>query len=189
MRKTKKGSLSPHIISKNGSMNPSSFLPFCKVNDKELGEKIDGFSIPVCHNFDLKQINGEVISDPQIISNEFCNYFVKHPKNVRESVPSSNNDFSHLIPNNPNLSSFVPCTESEIDRIVMALKKEGSLDDISRRFLQKANFVTNKQIVIVSTIELNADCIYFNFIISHTLLHNTCREDFIKAVIQKTGQN
>ena len=41
-------------------MNPSSFLPFCKVNDKELGEKIEGFSIPACNNFDLKQLNGEV---------------------------------------------------------------------------------------------------------------------------------
>ena len=38
----------PHIIDKEGILQPSAFIPFCNFGEKALGKKIDNFTAPVC---------------------------------------------------------------------------------------------------------------------------------------------
>ena len=38
----------PHIINKEGILQPSAFIPFCNFGEKALGKKIDNFTAPVC---------------------------------------------------------------------------------------------------------------------------------------------
>ena len=83
-------------------------------------------------------INNDEIFDRTIICEEFSNYFVNHPQNIHESVPFSNTDYSHLIQHNPISVQFTPCSQDEVQNIISSMKKEGSLDDISRKFLRIA---------------------------------------------------
>ena len=49
-----------HILDKQGNMNPSALIPFCQIGDKILGEKIDGFLLPVCTGFQPKVLGGSL---------------------------------------------------------------------------------------------------------------------------------
>ena len=86
-------------------------------------------------SFDHLIINGSVISDPQIIANEFGRYFISHPMNIHDNIPTSTSDYISNIPMNPNSMVMREATVSEVSVIVSNLRKNGGLDDISRRFL------------------------------------------------------
>ena len=50
-----------HIVDKNGSLTPSSFIPFCEYGTEKniVGEKTDSFDDPVCNKFqEIKHFGG-----------------------------------------------------------------------------------------------------------------------------------
>ena len=51
-----------HIVDTNGSLSPSSFIPFCSFggNMSAMGVKIDQFDVPVCNSFKEKVLNGQL---------------------------------------------------------------------------------------------------------------------------------
>ena len=69
------------------------------------------------------RINNITTSDPNKISNKFCEYFVEHPRNIHSSIPHCNTDFSNLININENIMFLYPVTETEIRNIINNLKK------------------------------------------------------------------
>ena len=82
-------------------------------------------------------INDRLISDPTVIANEFCNYFVEHPINIHQSILPSQNDYSNLIPfSNCNLI-FDHCTPAEVYTVINKLKKDGPSSDVSVKFMKK----------------------------------------------------
>ena len=91
------------------------------------------------------RINNGTTSDPNDISNMFCEYFVNHPKNIHSSIPDCNIDFSNLIRRNESTLYLYPVTENEIRNIINNLKNEGHISDISRKFLKlSSEFVVSK---------------------------------------------
>ena len=81
-------------------------------------------------------VDNEIVTDPAKISEAYCKHFIDHPNNIHNAVPPSNNNYMGLIPLIPEAAIFDPCTESEISRIIASMKKEGSLDDLPRKFLK-----------------------------------------------------
>ena len=59
-----------------------------------------------------------------------------HPKAIHNSVPAAVHDCMNLIPRIREPLIFEKCIEDEISSIISNLKKEGGLNDISRRFLR-----------------------------------------------------
>ena len=49
-----------HIINKEGTLSPSSFIPFCQFGNSVMGVKIDQFDEPVCNNFVPKLHNDQI---------------------------------------------------------------------------------------------------------------------------------
>ena len=43
-----------HILNKDGTLSPSSFIPFCYFGEKFIGEKYFDYKIPVCNIFTPK---------------------------------------------------------------------------------------------------------------------------------------
>ena len=43
-------------------------------------------------------IDGVEVNDPLTIANEFCNYFVNHPKHIQGDIPSSHNNYTENMP-------------------------------------------------------------------------------------------
>ena len=48
-----------HIVDSQGSISPSSFIPFCDFAGKFMGEKIEQFETPVCTKFRTKMLDGQ----------------------------------------------------------------------------------------------------------------------------------
>ena len=93
------------------------------------------------HKNDLPKnftVGGVETTNETVISNNFSQYFRDHPKFIHDSIPASVSDFSHLIPIMNNSFNFEPCTAEEILFFISQMKKEGSIKDISRQFLQLA---------------------------------------------------
>lgn len=89
-------------------------------------------------------VHGARTTIPSVISEAFNKYFTAHPKEIHESIPDPQTDYSYLIRPNPNSFFFQPCTENEISLIIQKMKKEGSLNDIPRKFLKFcAPFICN----------------------------------------------
>ena len=82
-------------------------------------------------------INGSKTSNLSIIANGFNDYFISYPATIRENItpPSSTIDINPIPINERNMFMY-PTTNEEIIKIIKGLKKEGGLDDISRRFLK-----------------------------------------------------
>ena len=49
-----------HILGTDGILNPTAFIPFCKVDSVVLGDTIANFSQPVCNVFKPKQFEGQL---------------------------------------------------------------------------------------------------------------------------------
>ena len=84
-------------------------------------------------------IEGSKVTDPNKIANSFCKYFIEHPKSIHSAINPSNNDYSNLINNYNHAMRFYYCTEMEISKEIKKLKKEGSKDDLPRKFLKLCN--------------------------------------------------
>ena len=80
-------------------------------------------------------INNEVSCDKNLISDSFCEHFVSHPESISQSIPPSNGNFFQQIQRNLNSMYFSETSPGEILAIVSKLKKNGGLQDVSRKFL------------------------------------------------------
>ena len=51
-----------HIMTKENSLSPSAFIPFCDFggNMSSMGVKIDQFDVPVCNSFEAKILNDQL---------------------------------------------------------------------------------------------------------------------------------
>ena len=76
------------------------------------------------------------VSDPKIVSEAFREHFTALPIEVQNRVGTPVNDFSNLIPINNQTMGFFYSTCYEIERTIDSLKKDGGLEDLSRRFLK-----------------------------------------------------
>ena len=51
-----------HILDREGTLSPSSFIPFCSFGDdmKSMGREINEFHVPVCDSFEAKTRNEQL---------------------------------------------------------------------------------------------------------------------------------
>ena len=49
-----------HILNSEGEFSPSSFIPFCFFGNKNLGQYIDAFEVPVCNVFQTEIWNDKL---------------------------------------------------------------------------------------------------------------------------------
>ena len=49
-----------HILNSEGDFSPSAFIPFCFFGNKNLGEYIDAFEVPVCNIFQATNWNDQL---------------------------------------------------------------------------------------------------------------------------------
>ena len=80
-------------------------------------------------------IGNEKVYDETIICEEFGRYFIENPKKIHNEVPPCNTSFLDRIPVSNASMSFHPVTPSEIKIYIKKLKKNGRIDDLSKRFL------------------------------------------------------
>ena len=85
---------------------------------------------------DRFNINGTISSDPQQIASEFNHFFVDHPLNIQQNIPSSSIDFSDLVSHNPISANFEPCSSDEVPVEIGNILKTGGIHDISGKFLK-----------------------------------------------------
>ena len=86
--------------------------------------------------------NNDIITNPDQISNAFCNFFTNvGPKSAR-SIPPSNKQFSTYLQNCPSQHSnslfMRPTDENEIQQIITSLqpKKSSGYDNLSQLHLK-----------------------------------------------------
>ena len=76
-------------------------------------------------------------SDGHLISKSFCEFFVSYPKSIHDNIPNTTSfAFSNIIQSNPNSMVLIPSTAGEVEEIIRSFKKNGSIDDISTKFLK-----------------------------------------------------
>ena len=85
---------------------------------------------------DFFVINNKEEGDPVVIANAFCDYFVSHPKNIHNSIPPAQLDYSNIIPYYECRFILYQCTPAKVYSAVCKLKKEGPKSDISVKFLK-----------------------------------------------------
>ena len=81
-------------------------------------------------------IDNESTHDKDKITAGFSKYFHDHPLSIHQSIPSSTEDFSQLIPFNENNMFFAYATADEISRVILQLKSGGGLDDVPVKVLK-----------------------------------------------------
>jgi hypothetical protein len=86
-----------------------------------IGKQNDKSSFPVQFKY-----NGNYISDPQLIANQFCDYFTNVGPELAKRIPEPTNEYRHYLSkahnNNKNSLFFSPTDPNEIDRIIKSLK-------------------------------------------------------------------
>ena len=91
------------------------------------------------------KIDDTKCSNSTIISNQFCEYFIKHPENIHANIALSSYVFDHLIVRNPHEIPMPDVSPAEISHGINKLKKQGRLDDISLKFIKICcGFLENK---------------------------------------------
>ena len=81
-------------------------------------------------------IDGQAANDPQKIAETFCDYFINKPEGIHRDIGTSNGDYLEITERTSQSMVFFPITQSEVVRSIRALKKQGGLNDISRKFLK-----------------------------------------------------
>ena len=72
---------------------------------------------------------------PGTIADEFVNYFTYHPKSIRNDILAPQDDYTDLISLSGCTFVLHDCTPDEMYAATKRLKKEGSISDISAKFL------------------------------------------------------
>ena len=97
-------------------------------------------------------VNEEMISDPSLISNKFCNFFSNVGKKLAESIPKSKKNFVDFMEDpNPNSLFLAPTDEIEIERLIQKLpnKSSSGFDGISNILLKGLSGVLKNPLAIV----------------------------------------
>ena len=123
-------------------------------------------------------INGSKSHCPDKISNAFCDHFISHPATIHASILPSTSDYSNLISPTPNSMVLHYVTENEVKQKISLLKKEGSISDISRRFLRLCVNYVSKYI-----------CFLFNFCIDEATFPDKFKIAKISPIFKKGPQN
>ena len=82
------------------------------------------------------EIDGNLVSDPHIISKKFNSHFINHPKNINQSILGSQGSYLESIPRNSTNMYFSLSTPSEVYEVIMNSSKNGSIGDVSNKFLK-----------------------------------------------------
>ena len=80
-------------------------------------------------------IDGREVFDPGTIADEFVNYFADHPKSIQDDILAPQDDYTDLIPLSGCTFVLHDCTPDKMYAATKRLKKEGSISDISAKFL------------------------------------------------------
>ena len=68
-------------------------------------------------------VNGKKLTDPQLITNEFCKYFTEIGKSYADNIPQSTKHFSEYLRNKQeNSFYFIPTNPVEISQMIDKLK-------------------------------------------------------------------
>lgn len=105
-----------------------------KVINKILGKVNDKSSLP-----SMFKVNGTIITDKQLISEGFCNYFTNVGPDFAAKIPKSKRTFLSYMKGTYNNSIFLePTDQEEIFRIIMKMpsKKSCGYDGISSKLLK-----------------------------------------------------
>lgn len=100
-------------------------------------------------NIPLK-INETLIDDPNIISNEFNDYFVSIGPKMAESVPLANHNYLHYLNNPLSKSMFLnPVTTDEVNDIILNLKTTKPYDsaELPINIIKKISSLISKPLV------------------------------------------
>ena len=82
------------------------------------------------------EINGTNVTNMEYISNEFCTFFTNKPIVIDHSINDTQSSYMHLLNHNSNTMSLFDTCPDEVGKAVMSLRKNGDLNDLSRRFLK-----------------------------------------------------
>ena len=96
-------------------------------------------------------IDGNVTTDPQVISNGFCRYYNDISKNVAEKIPKPNKTFEQYLGCRcDNTLFFSPTDEKEIESCIKSLpsKTSSGHDGISNVLLKGIVHVVKKPLVV-----------------------------------------
>ena len=70
-------------------------------------------------------LNGEFVTDTEVISQQFCEYFSSIPIQTQNKLNEPINNYSELIPLNEQSLSFRQTTPTEIEKVINGLHKKG----------------------------------------------------------------
>ena len=90
------------------------------------------------------EVDGVSIDDEREICDHFNRFFINHPKEVHDSVPPYSNSYMDLLPSNVPDGIFEAWNEIEVEAAICALRKNGALEDIPRKFLLISNTFVSK---------------------------------------------
>ena len=118
-----------------------NYFNSCKKSSKKTWNKINElFSERKSHSSKLllKNINGELISNPSDVANLFNDYFIGIPSDLSFKLPPPKNDYSELCIRNPLSLFFHPATASEVFNVIQSIKSKSSINDIPLQMIKQS---------------------------------------------------
>ena len=103
-----------------------------KTINKLLNRGNDKFS----NNHSEFEVEGNLVCDPNVISGKFNSHFIDHPKNINQAILNSQSNYLDLIPRNSTNMYFYLSSPAEVSKVIMTSNKNGSVGDISNKFLK-----------------------------------------------------
>ena len=84
---------------------------------------------------DQFSIDDQTSEDTQKIAGNFCDYFINKPEGIHREIGTLNDDYFEIIERISQSMVIFPITQSEVAGSIRALKKQGVLNDLFRKFL------------------------------------------------------
>jgi hypothetical protein len=104
-----------------------------------------------------------IYTDPNSISDKFCQYFAEIGHRFASNIPNSHKPFNEYLPNNSNVSSFfmTPTDQEEISKIIYSCKSKKSTghDNISTKLLKRLVSCIKYPITILINKSLESGCV------------------------------
>ena len=100
------------------------------------------------------ELNSSNVSDKQLLSGTFNNYFVERLNNIHTSIPNSASHYHDLIPTIDTTMSFVYATVEEVLETITSMKKQNDFDDVPTNILKLSREFVFYELVIFLTYAL-----------------------------------